>query len=322
METVRYGVLISVVMPVYNKERHLLRSINSVLNQSYPLFELIIVCDPSTDKSTHIVERFEDKRISIYYRDEAGPGGYAARNLGVEKSNSEWVAFIDADDEWLPEHLNNFVVALENNPSHKFFAALFDVYDGINLRSSIQCEHEMFRVVSFLSYLYASPFYTSTVIMNKNLFHGVGGFPAGRVKRGGDVCLWLRAIEETSEYILINKSGAIYYRDSDSMVTKTTPYTDEEVANEHLLSFINHYQDKEVSSALKVRFNNQVIYCWNQNMRMGNSDLFDIKGRLFKDVAPIKVCFYYLFSSVPVCISMPLHRIMAKLVDWKRNNYG
>lgn len=95
----------SVVVPVYNKEPHIARCISSILNQSFVDFELIIICDPSNDNSAGEVEKFKDKRIRVYYRDKPGPGGYAARNLGIEKAKGKWVAFLDADDEWFVSHL-------------------------------------------------------------------------------------------------------------------------------------------------------------------------------------------------------------------------
>src|SRR5690554_2524745 len=95
----------SVVIPVYNKEPHIARSINSVLNQSFQDVELIIVCDPSTDNSNAEVAKFTDPRIRVFHRDEPGPGGYAARNLGIKEAKAEWIAFLDADDEWYLDHL-------------------------------------------------------------------------------------------------------------------------------------------------------------------------------------------------------------------------
>ena len=93
---------VSVVIPLYNKGPHIARSINSVRSQTFQDFELIIVNDASTDNSLGEVARFKDPRINLYHREKPGPGDYAARNLGIEKAKAEWIAFLDADDEWMP----------------------------------------------------------------------------------------------------------------------------------------------------------------------------------------------------------------------------
>ena len=87
----------SVVIPVFNKDEHVERAINSVLCQSFEDFELLLICDPSTDSSTDKVEKIMDSKVKIFYRDEPGPGGYAARNLGIVNATADWVAFLDAD---------------------------------------------------------------------------------------------------------------------------------------------------------------------------------------------------------------------------------
>src|SRR5690606_23125546 len=97
----------SVIMPVYNKAPHLRRSIKSVLAQSYTGFELIIINDASTDSSYDVLTSFNDPRIRLFNRDRPGPGGYAARNLGIEASSFEWISFLDADDEWEPDYLES-----------------------------------------------------------------------------------------------------------------------------------------------------------------------------------------------------------------------
>lgn len=81
--------LFSVVIPVYNKKPHVQRSIISVLNQSFSDFELIIIDDAPTDGSLDEIKKFPDPRIRLLHRDKPGPGGYAARNLGVKVAQGE-----------------------------------------------------------------------------------------------------------------------------------------------------------------------------------------------------------------------------------------
>src|SRR4051812_4022993 len=90
----------SVIIPVHNKLPHLDRSINSVLNQTYLNFELLLIDDASTDGSEHEILKYVDPRVRLFRRSRPGAGGYAARNLGIKKAIYEWVCFLDADDEW------------------------------------------------------------------------------------------------------------------------------------------------------------------------------------------------------------------------------
>lgn len=95
--------MISVIIPVYNKERSLKKTIHSVLSQSFKDLEILCVNDGSTDSSLEILKSFDDKRIRIV--SQANSGVSAARNKGLELSKGEWLFFLDADDELLPAAL-------------------------------------------------------------------------------------------------------------------------------------------------------------------------------------------------------------------------
>ncbi|MBF0594292.1 MAG: glycosyltransferase family 2 protein [Candidatus Omnitrophica bacterium] len=104
----------SVIIPLYNKARYIERAIQSVLSQSFPYFELIIVNDGSTDESVLAVNGIKDPRIILIHQENAGPG--AARNKGVQTARGKYVALLDADDEWLPSFLHEAVAFLADHP--------------------------------------------------------------------------------------------------------------------------------------------------------------------------------------------------------------
>lgn len=97
---------ISVIIPLFNKEKCIEQSVRSVLTQTFPNFELIIVDDGSTDNSVAIIQQMEDQRIRLISQKNMGPS--AARNTGVRNANTEWIVFLDADDELLPDALKHF----------------------------------------------------------------------------------------------------------------------------------------------------------------------------------------------------------------------
>src|SRR5690606_4193725 len=111
---------ISVIVPAYNKGPHINRCIQSVLDQSYSDYELIIVYDQSSDDTLEEIEKFTDSRIRLFKRDKPGPGGYAARDLGIGEGRGDWLAFLDADDEWYPDHLDNLVSVIKKYPGVGF----------------------------------------------------------------------------------------------------------------------------------------------------------------------------------------------------------
>ena len=113
--------LISVIIPLYNKEAIIERSVQSVLSQSFKDFELIVVDDGSTDNSAKIVENIQDERIRLFYQENGGPS--KARNTGINYAQGEWVLFLDADDELLPNALDK-LYEVGSNFSH------IDIIDG------------------------------------------------------------------------------------------------------------------------------------------------------------------------------------------------
>jgi len=107
--------LVSVVIPLYNKEDSISTTVNSILKQSFIDFEIIIVNDGSTDNSLNIVSQIEDSRIRIVNQENKGIS--AARNRGIAEGNGKWILFLDADDILLPEALVNFTQNIKDSGS-------------------------------------------------------------------------------------------------------------------------------------------------------------------------------------------------------------
>jgi GT2 family glycosyltransferase len=112
---------VSVIIPLYNKSRYIGRAVESVLHQTYTDFELIIVDDGSTDDGPGICGSYTDDRLRLVRQDNAGPG--AARNRGIAESRAAYLAFLDADDEWMPDFLATCLDALRTNPTCGIAAA-------------------------------------------------------------------------------------------------------------------------------------------------------------------------------------------------------
>lgn len=112
--------MFSIVIPLYNKAHTIVNTLSSVFAQNFNDFEVIIVNDGSTDGSVDAInEKFNDARIKIVNQENAGVS--VARNRGIKEAKGEWIAFLDADDEWLPDYLLCVDKAVKSNPTCGIF---------------------------------------------------------------------------------------------------------------------------------------------------------------------------------------------------------
>lgn len=110
----------SVVIPLFNKEKYIKATLESVLNQTFEDFEIIVVNDGSEDKSLELVKSITDKRLKIYSNENKGLS--YSRNYGVKKARSNFIAFLDADDLWLEDYLDCIKKLISFHPSSFIFA--------------------------------------------------------------------------------------------------------------------------------------------------------------------------------------------------------
>ncbi len=248
----------SVIIPLYNKEKHIQRAIKSVLNQKYNDFELIIVDDASSDNSLQKACSVSDSRIMIIESDSNNAlGSHFTRNRGIEASSSEWISFLDADDEWMPEYLSTIEELRSRYPEAKIFStAWLDKYSDDNIvENKFYLEHKnsdflVYDRKAFLEYSISGvrPVCTSVATVHKESFLSIGAFPAGKGNRGEDLAAWLRMIMEYNSGGWSSRICAIYHRDSNNMVTKTSsPH----LRNNYLIKAINDYQQNNKDDELK-----------------------------------------------------------------------
>lgn len=122
--------MISVIIPLYNKENCIEKTIKSVLNQTYQDFELVIVDDGSTDNSKNIVLGIDDIRIRYVYKQNGGVS--SARNFGLQQVSSDWIVFLDADDTFFPYTLESFIKAAKIYPKADVIVGGFMVRENNN----------------------------------------------------------------------------------------------------------------------------------------------------------------------------------------------
>lgn len=315
------SIIFSVVIPVYNKEPHIARSINSVLEQTFKNFELIIVCDPSTDNSNIEVEKFTDSRIRIFYRDKSGPGGYAGRNLGIKESKGKWIAFLDADDEWLPKHLENYYEIITQNKEVKFLCSAYKIKDekGIVINdaffnSLLEKENQKIDTLKYLQLTTEGyrPAWTSVVCI-KNTINARSIFPDGRAKRGGDQFAWVYYISKEKNMIWSTKIGAIYHKDSVNMVTKTSPSNPSILAYEY--DTVKQYLSVDEIKYLQKYINRRLVTSYFRNKLEKNMEICKLYSCVFFQNDKFFYVKNVLLSLVPIAFYKYLQKIKRFIFD-------
>ena len=184
--------VISVVIPVYNKEKFIENTIYSVLNQTLSDFELIIVDDSATDKSLSIIDSIKDKRIKTYSIKNSGVS--KSRNYGVEKSTSNLIAFLDADDLWKNNHLEQLYKLYLENPNCGMYAMSY--IKNINFKSYKKSYFGLSNFSGILENFFTSSSVdciasSSSVMIPLYVFKKINGFNENLKKRE-DTALWIK----------------------------------------------------------------------------------------------------------------------------------
>jgi glycosyltransferase involved in cell wall biosynthesis len=204
--------MFSVVIPLYNKELSIKNTIQSVIDQRFPDFEIIVVNDGSTDESENIVRNIKDQRIRLI--NQKNKGVSAARNRGIAESNEEWIAFLDGDDIWKANHLEEIMVMIKTFPEGDIYATSYEYSDKRKVLSSVD-KREIFKVKNyFQKVMEQGLLWSSVVAINRYCLDQVNGFNEA-LKYGEDTELWTQ-LAESFQIIKSNKVTAVYRIDAEN----------------------------------------------------------------------------------------------------------
>lgn len=123
--------MISVVIPLYNKEKYVRRTIDSVLKQTFQDFEIVVVNDGSTDNGVGVVNSYNNPKIRLVNQENQGVS--AARNRGISEAKYDYIAFLDADDEWTESHLSDIKKLIDKFPHCGVFGTSYQIKKGDEL---------------------------------------------------------------------------------------------------------------------------------------------------------------------------------------------
>lgn len=188
--------MISIIIPLYNKESYIKRAIQSVLHQSFTEYEIIVVNDGSTDNGVDVIKKIDDTRIKLIHQENKGVS--AARNRGLQEAKYDWVAFLDADDAWNPEFLSTMMRLKDLFPDCDVCASAYKhvsqdghernlILNRMPFGGKEGILSNYFEVAAFSN----PPICSISVTVRKSALIEIGGFPLD-IKSGEDLLTWAR----------------------------------------------------------------------------------------------------------------------------------
>lgn len=223
---------VSVIVPLYNKEKWVFRCIDSIINQTYKNLEILVVNDGSTDGSSHVVASINDSRIRILDKENGGLS--TARNFGIENAKGEFIALLDADDEWGNEHVEKLLDGFNQGFENVVLVCsdLVETLDGVK-ENSIEKDrpHGFKRINDEVNYILIDD-YLSTLMNGYFLLSGSSVMLKSKVIKDFNIKFesasepaednnyWLR-LNKYGQFVFCNYVGLFYHRvDENSIMNK------------------------------------------------------------------------------------------------------
>lgn len=205
--------MISIIIPLYNKEHCIQTTIESVLKQNFQDFELFVVDDGSTDGSADVVMGFDDNRIKLIQKENGGV--CSARNVGIREAGYEYVAFLDADDLWEPEFLSEISKMIHDFPDAGILGtSYFYLGKGTKESAGKPLSKDFYGIIDNSKWNLAHIYCSTAVCCKKSALNEVGLFDE-RIAYGEDIDVWWR-IMLNHPAAFSNKELAIYRLDEEN----------------------------------------------------------------------------------------------------------
>lgn len=270
--------MFSIVIPLYNKGVLIKRTIDSVLSQSFQEFEIVIIDDGSKDDSASYVKEYNDPRIKYYYKKNGGVS--SARNYGIEKVSKDWIVFLDADDELLPNALQTFRNMIEKYPENKYFVGKnVWVKQGQSkddcLSKALQETKRIVKTNSPHFHLWMQRFYSAprNTAIHRSLLTNANGFDE-RMSFFEDYEFSLRLLENGS-VVYTNEPVAVYLQDGTGLSGTNHPiekemayYIPEQVESASFWYKAMLYENVEMELQWWMQHGNEENELFYQNMQV------------------------------------------------------
>ena len=209
----------SVIMPLYNKAAYVEKGIRSVLDQTYPHFELIVVNDGSKDDSAVIAEKLLKDIPNARLINQENAGVAVARNNGVAHAKGDYVCFLDADDWWNVSFLQEMQQFIKDYPEAGIWGTNYWYVKKGKTHIAVPCETGYINYPKLYAETSVMPLTSISVCIKKDIFNELGGFPKG-IKLGEDFLLWTK-IALYNKVAFLNKAVAYYNNDIPASLRAT-----------------------------------------------------------------------------------------------------
>ena len=220
--------LVTVLMPVYNGEKYLQEAIDSILNQSYPFFEFLIINDGSIDQTDSIILGNKDDRIR-YIKNESNIGLIKTLNLGFSLAKGKYVARMDADDISLVNRLESQVVYLENNPKVGLLGSGYTFFGDKDARVNYPEDNESLKLAA----LFYNPFCHPSVLIRKEVLDTSGFLFDEKYIHAEDYKFWTQLLSVTKCENL--QDNLLLYRSHSNQISQI--HIDEQFRISKLIQF-------------------------------------------------------------------------------------
>ena len=208
--------LISVIIPYYKKKNSILKTVNSVLNQIYQNFEIIIIYDDENNNDLNFINEIKNKDNRIFIiRNKKQMGAGNSRNIGINNSKGEFIAFLDADDTWKNDKLDKQIKFMKINN----YEASHTSYSIINERHQVIGNRTARNFLKLKELLKSCDIGTSTVMIKRNLINNDVKFAPLKTKE--DFVLWLKLLQKNIKIYGLNEILTFWSRSNSSLSSST-----------------------------------------------------------------------------------------------------
>lgn len=205
--------LVSIITPAYNCERFIAETIQSVIDQTYHNWEMIIVDDCSTDKTREVILSYQkDESRIVFLENENNEGPASSRNRALSIAKGKWIAFLDSDDLWLPEKLERQIEFMRKNDYHFTYTNYCEIDENSNETGISLTGPKVITKNKMIAYCWPG---CLTVMYDSEI---VGLMQCPALKINEEYALWIKISRKTNCYLL-NENIAKYRRRNDSLTS-------------------------------------------------------------------------------------------------------
>ena len=312
--------VISVIVPVFNGEKTISETIRSILNQTFQDLEILIINDGSTDNTLEILSEFEDERIKIFSYENGGLP--VARNRGIEQSSGDFVTFLDADDLWEPEKLEEQLKSLRHNPkagvSYSWTSFIDENSQFLYAWEPVYYSGDVYPDLLLRNFISSG----SNIMIKRSVIEKAGYFdPNLKSVEDWDYYLRLAAL---CEFAVVPKYHILYRKSSQSMTAKVDVMEETnlfviERAFKNAPRELQHLKRKTLGYAYRYISKQCLGYSLNQE---------DIRKSQQKILKALQVCPYIILEkeTLRLCIKIMIisllpHNLSKSIIEKVAENY-